>query len=138
MCKKCAILNKIADKLPPAGENLKDCIIRLSPLAEAKALEQISKKAEDEGKTFKDYYFRVGVLGGGCNGFQYLIEITDKIKETDSIYTHNRLSIIVAQMSEPYIKGLGLDYIDTVMEQRYQFTNPNASGSCGCGTSFSV
>ena len=102
------------------------------------ATNTIMAHAKKQGKFFSDHYLRVGVQTGGCNGLQYLVEVTDKVNEDDIEFRVHDLAVVVDQRSDLYLSGTVIDYLDTIMEKRYVFTNPNAGGGCGCGISFSV
>ena len=83
-------------------------------------------------------YFRITVLGGGCAGFQYKFEI-DKIKKDDDIlFNTDKISLLIDSTSLDLIKGSKIDYVKELIGSSFKITNPQASSSCGCGTSFSV
>tara|TARA_B100000029_G_scaffold495962_1_gene561618 strand:+ start:10876 stop:11202 length:327 start_codon:yes stop_codon:yes gene_type:complete len=83
-------------------------------------------------------YFRITVLGGGCAGFQYKFEI-DKIKKDDDIlFNTDKISLIIDSTSLNLIKGSKIDYVKELIGSSFKITNPQASSSCGCGTSFSI
>lgn len=128
----------MAKKLPIANNSNLEKIISFTPLAEQKTINFIADQAKKEGNDAKNYALRLGVQTGGCNGFSYQIEITQKWGKHDSKYQLAHFKVVIDKKSELFLKGLKIDYINTVMEQRYTFINPNASGSCGCGTSFSI
>jgi iron-sulfur cluster assembly accessory protein len=103
--------------------------------------------AESEGKSFfavdndtKLVYLRVKVLAGGCSGFQYCLELEDNTKDwnpmTENILVSNGISMIVDSKSRQLLGGLIIDYKDGLMESGLTFTNPSATATCGCGTSF--
>lgn len=81
---------------------------------------------------------RVGVVPGGCSGFQYSLNIEEKSNDGDIILETNGLRVFVDAMSAQYLSGIEVDYVSSVMGSGFTFKNPNASGSCGCGSSFSV
>ena len=83
-------------------------------------------------------YFRITVLGGGCAGFQYKFEI-DKIKKDDDIiFDTDKISLLIDSTSLDLIKGSKIDYVKELIGSSFKITNPQASSSCGCGTSFSI
>ena len=83
-------------------------------------------------------YFRITVLGGGCAGFQYKFEI-DKIKKDDDIlFNTDKISLLIDSTSLDLIKGSKIDYVKELIGSSFKITNPQASSSCGCGTSFSM
>jgi iron-sulfur cluster assembly accessory protein len=92
-----------------------------------------------ESKENKDQYIRMGILPGGCSGFQYILNLEDTFDEEDEVVTiSDDLSILIDPFSAQYLDGITLDYQSTMMGQGFVFNNPNASGGCGCGSSFTV
>ncbi len=81
---------------------------------------------------------RIGVKGGGCSGFSYLLDLTETQKETDEVFEQHGIKIIIDPKSLLYLAGVTVDFKDEIMGRGFVFNNPNASSSCGCGSSFSV
>jgi iron-sulfur cluster assembly protein len=81
---------------------------------------------------------RVGVKGGGCSGFSYLLDLTEAEKETDEVFDQHGVKIVCDPKSYLYLNGTTIDFKDEIMGRGFVFQNPNASSSCGCGSSFSV
>lgn len=81
---------------------------------------------------------RVGVKGGGCSGFSYLLDLTETEKETDEVFEQHGIKIVVDPKSLLYLNGTGIDFKDEIMGRGFVFNNPNATSSCGCGSSFSA
>jgi iron-sulfur cluster assembly protein len=81
---------------------------------------------------------RVGVKGGGCSGFSYVLDLTETQKETDEVFEHHGIKIICDPKSMLYLNGTVVDFKDEIMGRGFVFTNPNATTSCGCGSSFAV
>ena len=86
----------------------------------------------------KGSFFRVAVLGGGCSGFQYDFSIDQKRNDDDIVFTAHGVDVVVDDMSIELIDHAVLDYVQDLMGSYFAVTNPNATASCGCGTSFSV
>jgi iron-sulfur cluster insertion protein len=84
------------------------------------------------------YGLRVAVKGGGCSGFQYGLTWENEQKENDSILEFNGLRVFVDAMSNLYLDGVSIDYVDGLVESGFKIENPNATGTCGCGHSFNV
>jgi iron-sulfur cluster assembly accessory protein len=82
--------------------------------------------------------FRVGVDGGGCSGFQYSFAIAPAPSADDLIVERDGAKIAIDETSLNYLSGARIDFVDDLMGQSFRIDNPNASASCGCGTSFSV
>ena len=112
----------------------------------------ISEGAADHVRDFTkqagqpDANLRVGVKGGGCSGFSYILDLTESKKQGDEQWDFDftvddntfNLSVICDPKSYLYINGTTLDFKDEVMGRGFVFDNPNASSSCGCGSSFST
>ena len=83
-------------------------------------------------------YFRITVLGGGCAGFQYKFDIVINKNDDDVIFNTNKMSLLIDNTSLELIKGSKIDYVKELIGSSFKITNPQASSSCGCGTSFSI
>ena len=105
-------------------------------MTEAAALEV--KKFMSEEELSDEGGLRVRVIPGGCSGFQYAMEIEESPREDDSIAEMNGVRVFVDMFSAQYLDGVEIDYVSSVMGSRFTFKNPNATGGCGCGTSFSA
>ena len=81
---------------------------------------------------------RVGVKGGGCSGFSYVLDLTENQKDSDEILEQHGIKIICDPKSLLYLNGTTIDFKDEVMGRGFVFSNPNASSTCGCGSSFAV
>ena len=81
---------------------------------------------------------RVSVLAGGCSGFQYKFELDDKPQPDDLVIEQGAARILVDPVSMDLLAGSQLDYADELMGAYFKVSNPNATSSCGCGTSFSI
>ena len=89
-------------------------------------------------KKDKSDYFRIAVLGGGCAGFQYRFDF-DKIKnKEDILFKTKKISVLIDKISLNLINGSKIDYVTELIGSSFKVTNPKASSSCGCGTSFSI
>jgi iron-sulfur cluster assembly protein len=81
---------------------------------------------------------RVGVKGGGCSGFSYLLDLTEQDKEQDEKFEKHGITVVCDPKSYLYLNGVTIDFKDEVMGRGFVFNNPNATSSCGCGSSFSA
>lgn len=81
---------------------------------------------------------RIGVDGGGCSGFQYTFDITRERREGDTLIEKNGVGVLIDDMSLELVQGSTIDFVDDLMGQSFRIENPNATASCGCGTSFSI
>jgi iron-sulfur cluster assembly protein len=80
---------------------------------------------------------RLGVQGGGCSGLTYNVRFDSKARARDRVYDYDGVHVFVDPKSYIYLKGMVLDWEETLLQRQFVFKNPNASKSCGCGTSFS-
>ena len=106
---------------------------------------QVSENAKKAVQKFKseqnkpDSYLRVAVKGGGCSGMSYDVQFVDEIDEkTDRVFESNGLRVVCDVKSLLYLTGMTLDYTQEMLGGGFKFINPNAAGTCGCGTSFTV
>ncbi|HYF14125.1 MAG TPA: iron-sulfur cluster assembly accessory protein [Phycisphaerales bacterium] len=106
-------------------------------LSEAAAAEIKKIVAENELDP-ANVRLRVGVKGGGCSGFSYLLDLTEAQKETDEVFEQHGVKIICDPKSILYLNGVTIDFKQTLMEKGFVFNNPNATSTCGCGSSFSA
>ncbi len=83
-------------------------------------------------------YLRLGVKGGGCSGFSYALDLTETKSEQDKEWEQHGIRIICDAKSVMYLGGTVLDFKDELMGRGFVFNNPNATHSCGCGSSFAV
>jgi iron-sulfur cluster assembly protein len=81
---------------------------------------------------------RVAVVGGGCSGFSYHMAFDNQENPSDNVYQFDGVKVLVDQMSEMYLDGVQIDYIETLEGAGFKFNNPNVKSTCGCGSSFSV
>jgi iron-sulfur cluster assembly accessory protein len=81
---------------------------------------------------------RASVLPGGCSGFSYNLTVDDKLEEDDIVLESNGIRIAVDPFSMQYLNGTTIDYQSSMMGAGFTFENPNATGGCGCGSSFSA
>ena len=102
-----------------------------------RALVKIKVAMAKEGISPEQGGLRLGVQGGGCSGLTYNIRFDTQPRERDRIFQFGDVRVFVDPKSFIYLHGMTLDYQETLMQQSFVFVNPNASKSCGCGTSFS-
>ena len=99
------------------------------------AVEKVKSMMAKEGK--EGYALRFGLTTGGCAGLSYEMKFQKNPYENDIVFEQKGLTVIVNQESLQYVKGVQIDYVDTLRESGFKYSNPNAKSSCGCGTSFS-
>jgi iron-sulfur cluster assembly protein len=101
----------------------------------AREIKSIIKQQELDADTVR---LRVGVKGGGCSGFSYLLDLTESQQDTDETFEQHGVKVICDPKSLLYLAGTTIDFRDEVMGRGFVFGNPNATSSCGCGSSFSA
>jgi len=94
-------------------------------------------KLKDQQELGEDFGLRVGVQGGGCAGMSYVLGFDQK-KEGDQEYTIDGIKVYMHKAHGLYLAGMQIDFQDGLNARGFTFNNPNASSSCGCGSSFSV
>jgi iron-sulfur cluster assembly protein len=114
---------------PGAGEGLQ---------VTASAVQRIRVILAKEGISTEVGGLRLGVKGGGCSGLSYAIGFDVQPRDRDNIFEFDGVRVFIDPKSFVYLKGMKLDYEETLMRQGFNFINPNSARSCGCGTSFSV
>lgn len=102
-----------------------------------KALAKIRSAMAKEGISAEQGGLRLGVQGGGCSGLSYNIRFDTQSRQRDRIFQFGDVRLFVDPKSFIYLHGMTLDYQETLLQQGFVFVNPNASKSCGCGSSFS-
>jgi iron-sulfur cluster assembly accessory protein len=101
------------------------------------AVAEVQKFMEEQGAA-ETAGLRVAVLPGGCSGFQYGLNIEDEAQSDDDVVDLNGIRLFVDPFSGQYLDGVEIDYVTTMMGSGFTFKNPNASGGCGCGSSFNA
>ncbi|MEJ8476010.1 iron-sulfur cluster insertion protein ErpA [Roseibium algae] len=81
---------------------------------------------------------RVSVEGGGCSGLQYKYDLVTEQGDDDLVLEKNGISVLIDSISLQYMGGSEIDFVDDIIGQAFQITNPNAVAGCGCGTSFTI
>lgn len=102
----------------------------------AGAIKQLNRIREDQNVP-DDHALRVGVKGGGCSGFSYILGF-DLQKDNDEVYEIGGLKVMMQKSHAIYLLGMEIDWVEGLNNRGFTFNNPNAKESCGCGTSFSA
>ena len=106
-------------------------MIKLSDTATAEFHRLMAEQGLDEA------FIRIGVESGGCSGLQYNMDFTEAVGDSDAVFDHTGgLKVVCDKSSLVYLDGLNVDFSKALMGGGFRFENPNASRSCGCGTSF--
>lgn len=108
-------------------------------LLSEKAAAEIKKIIAEQGLSEAETRLRVGVKGGGCSGFSYMLDLTEEAKgDGDKELESNGVKMLIDEKSSLYLDGTEIDFKDEVMGRGFVFKNPNATSTCGCGSSFSA
>ncbi|MBK9257993.1 MAG: iron-sulfur cluster assembly accessory protein [Saprospiraceae bacterium] len=114
-----------------------DTIIQQAPVTlTSGAIEQL-KRIHQEQNLSDEHGLRIGVKGGGCSGFSYVLGF-DVQKEKDDIFEISGFKVFMEKAHAIYLLGMQIDWADGLNNRGFTFTNPNAKETCGCGTSFSA
>ncbi|HTF84310.1 MAG TPA: iron-sulfur cluster insertion protein ErpA [Cellvibrio sp.] len=100
------------------------------------AVAKVKSLIDEEGNN--DLKLRVYVTGGGCSGFQYGFTFDEVVAEDDSVVERDGIKVLVDALSYPYLAGAKVDYEEGLQGSKFVIQNPNASSTCGCGSSFSI
>lgn len=101
-----------------------------------RAAEMVQKAMEQE--KMGDHALRIGVLGGGCSGLQYLLDFAERPTDMDFVDEQHGVTIFVDGFSAGHLSGTVIDYVDSIQGSGFKFENPNIQRTCGCGSSFST
>jgi len=103
-----------------------------------KALEHVIELMMEKGITPDTHFLRVGVKGGGCSGLSYAMDFDEIVTDMDEVVDLNVLKVIIDKKSLLYLYGTELDYSDGLNGRGFNWINPSASRTCGCGESFAL
>lgn len=118
---------------PTAPAVADEPVLTLTP----KALEMVKITRQQEGID-EGFGLRVAVMGGGCSGFQYALDFENEPRETDLLQKYEGLTVFIDPVSARYLEGVTIDYVLGMQGAGFKFNNPRATGTCGCGSSFTV
>jgi iron-sulfur cluster assembly accessory protein len=104
----------------------------------ARAAEEVQKFIAQEQVPTDSAGLRVSVLPGGCSGFKYSLNVEERSLEDDMVAEVNGVRVFVDGFSAQYLTGVTIDYVSSMQGSGFTFSNPNATGGCGCGTSFTA
>ncbi len=110
-------------------------IVEEQVVATESALKRVAEVLQGEAP---GSFLRISVNGGGCSGFQYAFDIVPSPDDGDLILGDAEARLAIDQVSLDFLKGAKIDFVDDLMGQSFKIDNPNATASCGCGTSFSI
>jgi iron-sulfur cluster insertion protein len=115
------------------AESVEPSVVTLTP----SALEMV-RSIRDRDGLGPAHALRVGVVGGGCSGFSYQIDFDDEVREGDAVVRYDDIEVRVDPTSAEYLRGIEIDYVKRLHGGGFKFSNPKATQTCGCGTSFSA
>ncbi len=121
--------SQTAPSVPPQ----EDVPVTLTP----KAVQMVKITRDQEGID-PSHGLRVAVRGGGCSGFEYALDFENEARESDWVYEQGDLKVFIDAVSARYLQGTSIDYVLGNTGAGFKFNNPNAVGTCGCGSSFAV
>jgi iron-sulfur cluster assembly accessory protein len=107
-------------------------VIRVTPTAGRKIVQLLEKKGSPNG------VLRVAVVGGGCSGLQYKMDLQEAPADRDILVESAGIRVVIDPKSILYVSGSELDYVEALQEAGFKVRNPNAASSCSCGESFSA
>ena len=114
--------------------NQPEVLVTITPVA----VTEVKKFMETENVDPAKGGLRVSVQPGGCSGFKYSLLIEDKRAEDDVVLEQDGFNVFVDPFSAQYLSGITIDYVSSMQGSGFTFKNPNATGGCGCGSSFSA
>jgi iron-sulfur cluster assembly accessory protein len=117
---------------PPAFRVGDERLVKVTPSAAKKVSSLLTKQGRPNG------VLRVAVVGGGCSGLQYKMDLQDAPASRDILVESGGIRVVVDPKSALYVTGSELDYVDALQEGGFKVKNPNAATSCSCGESFSA
>lgn len=103
-----------------------------------KAAKEIEHICGQQELDLEKVFLKLGVKGGGCSGFSYVLDLTEDKPDNDEVFEQNGIRVICDPKSLLYLEGTEVDFKDEVMGRGFVFKNPNATTTCGCGSSFSA
>jgi len=103
-----------------------------------RAAEEVQKFIAQEQVSPETAGLRVSVMPGGCSGFKYSLNIEERALDDDMVVPVNGVRVFVDGFSAQYLTGVTVDYVSSMQGSGFTFTNPNATGGCGCGSSFTA
>jgi len=116
----------------PEGGNTNEAAITISDSAAKRVGELVTQEGNDA------LMLRIAVSGGGCSGFQYGFDLDRTTNDDDRIFEKSGIKVVVDETSLEFLKGSELNFVEDMIGSYFSMTNPNATSTCGCGTSFAV
>lgn len=114
-----------------------DTMVKSAPISFTSGAVNQLKRIHIEQNLSEEHGLRIGVKGGGCSGFSYVLGF-DVQKDKDEVYEIEGFKVFMEKSHGIYLLGMEIDWVDGLNNRGFTFNNPNAKGTCGCGTSFSA
>ncbi len=102
-----------------------------------KAIKEINKIIEEQELDKNNTSLRVGIRGGGCSGWQFLLDLTEVKRDNDEVFKYGNIQVVCDPKSYIYLDGTTIDFKDELMGRGFTFDVPQSTGKCGCGSSMS-
>lgn len=118
--------------MPEQAASNEQAVIGISENAARRIAKLIAEEDRD------DLVFRVAVSGGGCSGFQYGFSLDDQRNDDDRVFERDGIQVVIDEVSLDLLKDSEVDFVEDLIGSYFSIKNPNASSTCGCGSSFSV
>lgn len=109
----------------------------LQPISLTESAINQLKRIVEEQNISSEHGLRIGVKGGGCSGFSYILGF-DLPKENDEVFQIEGMNVFIQKAHAMYLMGMEIDWVEGLQNRGFSFNNPNATDTCGCGTSFSA
>ena len=126
-------IEQVQPTATPAQPAEEETPVTLTP----KAVEMVRITRDQEGID-ASHGLRIAVRGGGCSGFEYSLDFESEARPNDFVYEQSGLTVYVDAVSARYLEGTSIDYVMGMAGAGFKFNNPQARGTCGCGSSFTV
>ncbi|MEN9612858.1 MAG: hypothetical protein RLZZ628_3672, partial [Bacteroidota bacterium] len=130
------IHSKVIKKIPKAMSEILEKTVAAPVQLTSGAVRQLKLIMQQQGIP-SDYGLRIGVKGGGCSGFSYILGFDEK-KSNDEEFSIDGMRVLMQKSHGIYLLGMEIDFLEGLNNRGFSFSNPNAKSTCGCGTSFSA
>ena len=102
------------------------------------AIEELTRIFEEQNFDKDKTWIKIGMKGGGCSGFTYILDFCETKDEFDLEYEEKGIKLVIDKKSDFFMQGVTIDFNTTLLDRGFKFINPQATSTCGCGVSFSV
>ena len=102
------------------------------------AIEELTRIFEEQNFDKSNTWIKIGMKGGGCSGFTYILDFCERKDEFDLEYEEEGIKLVIDKKSDFFMQGVTIDFNTSLLDRGFKFINPQATSTCGCGVSFSV